>query len=121
LYLVGLKDSDLPIGICGLLKRDSLDDIDIGFAFLERFWGHGYAFEAASAVMDYGRNLLRLPRIVAITAPDNQASIKILEKVGLRFVRMISLPGYSQESRLFTSDWEIEHVDHRESGIKSFT
>ena len=108
LYLAELKDSGIPIGICGLLKRETLDDADIGFAFLERFWGHGYAFEAASAVMDYGRKLLKLPRIVAITAPYNQASIKVLEKIGLRFVKMMSLPGNKEESTFFTSEWANE-------------
>ena len=111
LYLAELRDSGIPIGICGLLKRESLDDADIGFAFLERFWGHGYAFEAASAVMDYGRRLLRLPRIVAITAPDNQASIKVLEKICLRFEKMISLPGYKEDSMLFTSEWAIQESE----------
>lgn len=104
LYLVELKESGVPIGICGLLKRDSLEEIEIGFAFLPRFWSQGYAYESASAVMDYGRNVLGLTRIVAVTTLDNQSSIKVLEKIGLRFERLIRLPGYEEESRLFTSD-----------------
>jgi RimJ/RimL family protein N-acetyltransferase len=104
LYLVELKDPQIAIGICGLLKRDYLEDVDIGFAFLERFWSKGYAHESASAVMNYGLNVLKLPRIVAITAPDNQGSINVLTKLGLRYEKMVNLPGHTAESRFFTSD-----------------
>jgi RimJ/RimL family protein N-acetyltransferase len=103
LYLVELKDSSIPIGMCGLLKRDSLDDVDIGYAFLERFWSKGYAYESASAVLDYGYKMLGLKRIVAITSPDNYGSIRVLEKIGLRFDRMVRLPGDTEEIRLFVS------------------
>ncbi len=74
LFWTGLKDSGVPVGICGLLKRDCLDDVDIGFAFLKRFWNNGYAFEAASAVMEYGWKTVGLKRLVAITAPHNEGS-----------------------------------------------
>jgi RimJ/RimL family protein N-acetyltransferase len=103
LYLTELRDDGAPIGICGLLKRDSLDDVDVGFAFLPRFWSKGYAFEAASAVMAYGRNVLGLRRIVAITSPDNEASIRLLEKLGMRFESMVRLSEDSSEVRLFGS------------------
>jgi RimJ/RimL family protein N-acetyltransferase len=101
LYLVTLKDSGIPIGICGLLKRESLEDVDIGFAFLPSFWSQGYAYESASAIMDYGWNVLKLKRIVAITAPHNQASGKLLEKIGLRFEKMVKLPDHGGENKLF--------------------
>jgi len=101
LYAVVLKETGAALGICGLLKRESLADVDIGFAFLEQFWGRGYAFESASAVMDYARNQLGLPRIVAITSPGNRASIQLVEKLGLHFQRMIQLPGHAAESNLF--------------------
>lgn len=101
-YLVELKDSHLPIGICGLVKRDALDDVDIGFSTLRQYWGHGYAYEAASALMEHGRQVHRLPRIVGITAPDNRASMNLLQKLGLRYERTIQLPGYARESSLFT-------------------
>jgi RimJ/RimL family protein N-acetyltransferase len=104
LYRVALKEGDVPIGMCGLLKRDSLEDVDIGFAFLPRFWSKGYAFESASAVLTYGREVLGLSRIVAITAPDNEASIALLGKLGLRFAGMVRLTGEDAESRLFTPD-----------------
>lgn len=101
-YLVELKESLVPIGICGLIKRETLEDVDIGFSLLKKFWRNGYAYEAASAVMDYGKRELGLPRIVGVTAPDNESSICLLEKLGLRFEKIIHLPGYSSsESKLF--------------------
>jgi RimJ/RimL family protein N-acetyltransferase len=101
LYLVELKTSGEPIGMCGLLKRDTLPHVDVGFAFLPTFWSQGYAFESAAAVMAFGREALGLRRIVAITSPENQASISLLEKIGLRFERMIKLGEDQSEVRLF--------------------
>lgn len=101
LYLVELKDTAVPIGICGLLKRDTLPDVDVGFAFLPEYWSRGYAFEAAEAVMNYGKEVLGLRRIVAITSLDNEASIKLLEKIGLKFERLIKLSEDQPEVRLF--------------------
>jgi RimJ/RimL family protein N-acetyltransferase len=101
LYLVALRENGEAIGICGLLKRDSLEDVDIGFAFLERYRRKGFAYESAAAVMGYGRNTLGLNRIVAITSPDNEGSIRVLEKIGLRFEKMIRMPGSDEETRLF--------------------
>lgn len=100
-YLMELKEGRVPVGICGLVKRETMEHVDIGYSVLERFWGNGYAYEAAVAVMDYGRDVLRLPKIVAITAPHNVSSIKLLEKLGLRFEKMIQIPGYEFESKLF--------------------
>ena len=101
LYLTELKPAQAPIGICGLLKRETLDDVDVGFAFLPQYWKQGYAFESASAVMAYGRDVLGLDRIVAITSPDNEASIKVLSKLGLKFERMIRLSEDAPEVKLF--------------------
>ena len=101
LFLVELKETGVSIGMCGLIKRDALPDVDVGFAFLPRFWGAGYAFEAASAVMTYGRDTLRLERIVAIVSPDNAGSIKVLQKIGLTFERMIHWGEDSSEIKLF--------------------
>ena len=103
LYLVELKEEGLSIGICGLIKRDSLEDVDIGFAFLPMYWGKGYASEAGSAVVAYGKKVLGLNRIVAITSLDNDRSIKLLEKLGLRFEQVIKLAPDpdSEEVRLF--------------------
>ena len=104
LWLVGLKESDASVGICGLIKRDSLEDVDIGFAFLERFWSNGYAAESASAVKNYGRDVLGLNRIAAITVPGNLGSIKVLEKIGFQFERMIQMPGDAEEIKFFACD-----------------
>lgn len=106
LYLVELTDGRLPIGLCGLIKRDGLDNVDIGFAFLPEFRSRGYAYEAASAVMAYGQDKLGLKRIVAITSPDNEASGRLLEKIGLRFERMIRLSEGGEEVRLFGTDFK---------------
>lgn len=101
LYLVELKETSVPIGMCGLLKRDTLPDVDVGFAFLPDFWSQGYAFESAAAVINYGRETLKLRRIVAITSLDNDASIRLLEKIGLRFEGLIKLAEDQAEVRLF--------------------
>jgi ribosomal-protein-alanine N-acetyltransferase len=101
LYLVTLRESGVPIGMCGILKRAGLADADIGYALLPRFWSQGYAAEAAAAVLAYGRTVLGLARIVAITAPDNDSSIRLLEKLGYRFEQMVRLPNIEGESRLF--------------------
>jgi len=103
LYLTALKESGVPIGMCGLLKRETLDDVDIGFAFLPKHWLKGYAFESASAVMDYSRDTLGLERIVAVTAPDNTGSIRVLEKLGMRFEKMVRLAEDGPESKLFAA------------------
>lgn len=92
LYLVELKETGKPLGMCGLLKRKELAEVDIGFAFVPEFWKQGFAFEAANAVLDYGRETLKLKRIVAITSLDNESSVKLLERMGFRFERVINLP-----------------------------
>jgi RimJ/RimL family protein N-acetyltransferase len=88
LNLVELKDSQTPIGMCGLLKREDLPDPDIGFAFLPDFRSKGFAFEAASAVLNDARERLKLNRFLAIVNPDNDASINLLEKLGMKFERV---------------------------------
>jgi ribosomal-protein-alanine N-acetyltransferase len=106
LFHVSLKDSGAPIGMCGLLKRDVLEDVDVGFAYLPQFSGKGFATEAALATMHYGRTVHGLTRIVAITAPDNEASQNVLRKIGLRHTKTLQLPGYQAPSFLFTPDQE---------------
>jgi RimJ/RimL family protein N-acetyltransferase len=100
-YRVDLKESETAIGICGLVKREALDEVDIGFAILQRFCRQGFAYEAAAAVMHYGRSVLELPRIVGVVAPGNRASIHLLEKLGLSLQQQIHLPGYGSASLLF--------------------
>jgi len=105
LYLVELKEAGIAIGMCGLIKRDALEDVDIGFAFLPEYWGKGYAYEAASAVMEHGKTDFGLNRLVAITSPDNDASVRLLEKLGFRFERMVKLSDKSEEIKLFAIEF----------------
>lgn len=101
LYLVQLKDGHVPIGMCGLLKRETLPDVDIGFSFLPQFWSKGYAFESASAVMAHGKRAFGLERIVGLVKPGNQGSIRVLEKLGLKFEKMIRALDGETEDKLF--------------------
>ena len=104
LGLVALKDTQEPIGMCGLLKRETLADTDIGFAFLPAYHGLGYAAEIAAATIQYGFETLNLNRIVAITQPDNTRSIKLLQKLGFRYERLLPAPQEKKEVKLFSLD-----------------
>ena len=110
LNLVELKSNETPIGICGVLKRDTLPDPDIGFAFLPAYWNQGYAFEAAAAVMRHATEQLGCNRVLAIATPDNDASAKLLGKIGLRFDRLVKLSADAAPVKLFTSDPRTETV-----------
>jgi RimJ/RimL family protein N-acetyltransferase len=101
LYLVECKPDSTPIGICGLIKRDTLDDVDIGFAFLPEYCGQGYAYESAFAAMQYGKNEVGLKRLVAIVAPNNDHSIRLLEKLGMKFERMLRLKEGDAPTKLY--------------------
>lgn len=101
MYVVTLKATGEAVGACGLVKRDSLDDVDIGFAFLPAYRGKGYAVEAAAAVLDYGIRAFGMKRIVAIVSAANHRSIRVLERIGLRFERMTTLPGEGEEIPLY--------------------
>ena len=100
---VSAFSDNTPIGICGFVKRDSLPEADIGFAFLPQFCGKGYAFESADAVMKYGRDILNLKRVLAITSQDNESSGRLLEKINFKFERLIELPPEAEELKLFSS------------------
>ena len=103
LYLVELKETRQPIGICGPIRRAALDDADLGFAFLPPFWGHGYAFEAASAVTSYARNVLGLSRIVAILTHDNRRSTTLLERLGFQREGTVRLQPDGEELELYAA------------------
>ena len=113
-YRVALADSDEPIGLCGLFKREFLDDPDIGFALLPDYCGKGFAYEAATAVLDRARHGLGLSRITAIVSPGNTTSIGLIEKLGLRFESMVTMPesdvvkmpGTDTELCLYSVDWD---------------
>ena len=104
LGLVELRESHTPIGICGILKREELPDPDIGFALLPDFWSKGFAFEAATAVLQDARERLRVERVLAITSLDNDASIKLLERLGFSFQRVIALSQSGEQVKLFQRD-----------------
>jgi RimJ/RimL family protein N-acetyltransferase len=101
LYLVILKESGESIGMCGLIKREELEDVDIGYAFLPKYWSKGYAVESAFAVKEYARDVIGLKRLVAITDPENQGSIRVIEKLGLKFEKMVRLSEDDIELKLF--------------------
>jgi RimJ/RimL family protein N-acetyltransferase len=103
LYLVELKASGEALGICGLIKRDTLEDVDIGYAFLPRHRACGYACEAAMATLEFARRSLGLKRIVAITSPDNKSSARLLARLGLRFERSLKLAAGAGEVNLFAT------------------
>jgi [ribosomal protein S5]-alanine N-acetyltransferase len=104
LYLVLLKETNESIGMCGLIKREQLNDVDIGYAFLPRFWSKGYAAESALAVKAYAKDVIGLKRIVAIVDPANEGSIRVLEKIGLQFEKMVRLSEDDIELKLFGTE-----------------
>lgn len=103
LWLIKLKGSNTPIGLCGLIKRDYLDDADIGYAFLPQYFGKGYAYEAAKATLDIAKSKYHLKRVVAITTKDNERSIALLMKLGMHFEKMIFIPNDPEELKFFAT------------------
>ena len=100
LYCVETKADGEAIGMCGLIKRDTLPNADLGYAFLPQARGGGYAYEAASATMTYARETLNLQRILAIVSPSNERSIALLEKLGFRFEKSLRLPPKEEQETL---------------------
>ena len=103
LYLVESKDGRTAVGISGFVKRDFLSHPDIGFAFLQKFWARGYGFESGAAVMNYGKSVLGFERVYGVTAPGNIGSIRLLEKLGLRFEKRLRIPEHQDDRLLFTT------------------
>lgn len=104
-YRVALRNGNQAMGICGLFMRDGLDDPDIGYALLPQYCGQGYAAEAAQAVILHARDTLGFKRLTALINPDNAASIKLVEKLGMRFERMLRMPGDDVDVSLYGVDW----------------
>lgn len=102
-YLVSEKTTQTPIGISGFIKREELDHVDVGFAFLPNGRGKGYAFEATNTLMEYGRNTLNFDAILAIANKDNVSSHKLLEKLGLTFKNYVQLYDEEEEICLFST------------------
>lgn len=87
------KETAAPMGTCGLFNRPGLAVVDIGFAFLPQYEGKGFGSEAALALMDHAQNNLKLHKVSAIVLPENKASVRLIEKLGLEFVKPVQLPG----------------------------
>ena len=104
LWVVELAASSERVGMCGLIKRETLAHVDLGFAFLERHWGHGYARESAAAVVELARERYHLPQLVAITDVDNVASQKVLASVGFTYDKLIHMPDTQEELSLYVLD-----------------
>ena len=104
LWMVELKKDSSPVGMCGIVKRETLENPDIGFAFLPQFTGQGLAYEAAEASLQYALNSLKLPVISGITLPDNVSSIRLLEKIGLKLVKAFRSPGSQEELLLYSTN-----------------
>jgi RimJ/RimL family protein N-acetyltransferase len=100
--MVELSESRTPIGICGLIKRDFLDDADLGFALMPDYCGKGYAFESSQASLKLAREKFRMSKIVAFTATDNQRSIKLLEKLGMSFDKCFNLADDDEPVNLYS-------------------
>jgi RimJ/RimL family protein N-acetyltransferase len=107
-FRVALRDTDTPIGICGLFRRESLDDPDLGYAVLPDFCGKGYAYEAATAVVNYAGSELGISRLIAIISPDNQASTGLIRKLGFEFERMHTMPGDDNAAQIFGKSLNIK-------------
>lgn len=105
LSLVSLKEGNLPVGMCGLIRRDNLEDVDIGFAFLPAHERKGYGLESAQAMLAYAESA-GLKRVVAITLPENEPSIMLLKKLDMRFEKMIRFANEDKELMLFSIEFE---------------
>jgi ribosomal-protein-alanine N-acetyltransferase len=103
LWRADVRATGEAAGICGLVKREGLEHPDVGYAYLERFWGRGYASESAAAALAFGRERLGLQTVVAIVQPTNGGSIAVLQKIGMKAAGLIELPGYDEPSAYFTT------------------
>ena len=104
LYLVERKEDGASLGLCGLVKRDTLKNVDIGYALMPQFGGLGYAWEAATATVQYARDTLHLSKLAGITSPDNASSNKLLLKLGFVLEAVVVLPGESRNTNLYGKD-----------------
>ena len=101
LWHVSRRADGAAIGMCGLLRRDILPDVDVGYAFLPEYWGQGYAFEAADATLRHAATRFGLTRVIGVVSEGNQGSIRVLEKLGMSFERMVSMRPGEPDVRLY--------------------
>ena len=105
LFVIRRKSDNVEMGLCGLIKRDGLKHVDIGYAFLPAYIGQGYAFEAASAVVRYARSAVGLKKLAAITSPDNERSNHLLAKLGFTLEDVVIMPGEERKTNLYGLDF----------------
>ena len=103
MWLAVQKSDGAPVGLAGLVRREGLDTPDVGYAFIQKVWGRGYAQEAAAAVLAHAQGPMGIPKLAAITTPENFASMAVLRKIGFTYQGMIQLPGIDRESTYFTA------------------
>jgi RimJ/RimL family protein N-acetyltransferase len=101
LNVVALKETGEPIGMCGLLRREQLDTVDLGYAFLPEYWSKGYAAESAAGVLEHGRRTLGITRFLAIVQPGNAGSIRVLERLGFTYLRSMQMSPGAAETSLY--------------------
>lgn len=97
LFLVSHKKTRAALGMCGLVMRDEFELPDLGFAFLERYWSNGFAYESSVAVLRHANERLGLSMVIAMADADNASSIALLEKLGFSFQQMVTMPGETEE------------------------
>lgn len=110
LYLVERSSDGAPVGLCGLIKRDALPDADIGYAIWPEYWGEGYAYEAAAAVVAHARDRIGLVRLLGITSPQNLRSNNLLKKLGLSFVRAVRFKDAAADTNLYSLEFPSRHA-----------
>jgi [ribosomal protein S5]-alanine N-acetyltransferase len=101
LWHLARKSDGAAIGMCGLLRRDNLPDVDVGYALLPDYWGQGFALEAVQATLSHAARKFGLPRVVAVVSEGNDASVRVLEKAGLRYEGMVSMHAAEPLVRLY--------------------
>jgi len=106
LYVYELKESHIPIGICGFIKREYLDSVDIGFALLPEYERKGYTYEISIAVLENGEKNLSINNVYAITSKDNIASQELLKKLGFNFKSILNEPDSNEEILLYLKESE---------------
>ena len=102
LLAVTLKADGAPVGICGLLRRETLPDPDLGYALLARHTGRGYAREACAAVLDWGARSLGITRVLAITSQGNTASVAVLAALGFIHRGRRRMPGEDEDVDVYS-------------------
>ena len=117
-WVVRIKEGNIPIGVIWFLKRDYLENFDIGFAFLPEFAGRGYAYEAAKEILSIVSTYPAYHTVLATTIPHNLRSIKLLIKLGLYFEKELEVGNqklhiYTNSKITSTTNWRTKAVIKR--------